>query len=67
MLAQSIIQDRHRWQVGNDLSLDILKDKWLPQPSTFQLTSGPYEVPSDAKVSSLTDPHTKAQRVDMIR
>ena len=40
MVAQSIIRERHRWQrhrwqVGNGLSLYILKDKWLPLPSTF--------------------------------
>ena len=39
----------------------------VAQPSTFQLTSIPYEVPSDAKVSLLIDPHTKAWRVDTIR
>ena len=42
-------------------------DKWLPQPSTFQVTSRPNEVPSDAKVSLLIDPHTRAWRTDMIR
>ena len=42
-------------------------DKWLPQPSTFQFTCRPNGVPSDAKVSLLIDPHTRAWRTDMIQ
>ena len=52
--------------MGNGHNLNIWKDNWLPQPSTFQVISRPAEVPTDAKVSLLIDPHTKAWRSDMI-
>ena len=65
LAAQPIVQKRH-WQVGNGHSLNILKDKWLNQPSTFKLTSCPISVPFDAQVSLLIDPYTRAWKVDTI-
>ena len=64
--AQPIIQRGHHWQVGNGHSLQIWRDKWLTQPSTFTLTSRPLTVPYDAKVSILINPHTRAWRTNMV-
>ena len=66
MAAQPIIQRGHHWQVGNGHSLQIWRDKWLTQPSTFTLTSRPLTVPYDAKVSMLIDPHDRAWRTGPI-
>ena len=60
MTAQSLIQKGYRWQVGNRLSLNILKDKWLHKPSTFTITSRPVDVPLDAMVSLLIKLYTRA-------
>ena len=46
MASQPIIQTGHCWQVGNGHSLQIWRDKWLIQPSTFSLTSRSPTVPS---------------------
>ena len=66
MVAQPIIQRGHCWQVGNSLSLQIWRDKWLTQPSAFNLTSKPLFVSYDAKVSMLIDPYTRAWRTDIV-
>ena len=57
-VAQDVVKHGHRWQVGNDQSIDIWNDKWLHQPSTFRLMSKPATIPTDAKVALLIDPHT---------
>ena len=36
MTAQNFVLHGHRWQVRNDLSIDIMKDKWNYQPSSFK-------------------------------
>ena len=60
MTEQSLVRKGYRWQVGNELSLNILKDKWLHKPSTFTVTSKPVDVPLDATVSLLINPCTSA-------
>ena len=47
-------------QVENGQAMTIIKDKWIPKPSTFKLTSKHPEIPTDAKVSLLIDPCTRA-------
>ena len=53
--------------MGNGQSLHIWRDKWLTKPSNFKFTSSPANVPHDAKVSLLIDPHTEAWRTDMVQ
>lgn len=67
MAAQSIIQHRHRWQGGDGSSIDIRKDKWLPQPSTFCITVPPICMPLDVKVNTLIDPGTRDWNSSMVR
>ena len=67
MAMQSLIQQGYRWQVGNGLSLNILKDKWLHKPTTFNVISKPMIVPLDARVSLLIDPYTRSWKLAMIK
>ena len=67
LAAQSIVRQGTRWHVGNGCCVEIFKDKWLHQPSTFRLTSQPIAVPFNAKVSLLIDPHTVAWRTDVVQ
>jgi len=60
MAAQYIVQQGYQWQVENGQAITIVKDKWIPKPSTFKLTSRHPEIPTDAKVSLLIDPCTRA-------
>ena len=64
---QSLVQQGYRWQVGNGLSLNILKDKWLHKPTTFNVISKPMIVPLDARVSLLLDPYTWSWKSTMIK
>ena len=41
MVAQKIVKQGCRWQVGNGTSVGIWTDKWLPKPSTFKVISLP--------------------------
>ena len=66
MVAQPIVQRRHYWQVWNDHSLNILRYKWLNEPSTFKLISRPVSVPFNTQVSLLIDPYTRAWKADMV-
>ncbi|KAL4615193.1 hypothetical protein ACB092_07G106400 [Castanea dentata] len=67
MAAQSIVRQGTWWQVGNGRAIEICKDKWLHEPSTFRLTSQAIVVPSDAKVSLLINPHIAAWRTDTVQ
>ena len=66
LATQSIVWKGHQWQVRKGHSLNILRDKWLNEPSTFKLTSRLVSVPFDARVSLLTDPYTRAWKAEMI-
>ena len=66
-LAQSVVHNGHRWQVGNGESIRVWHDRWLPNPSTFKLTSPPVGLPFDAWVSSLIDPSDKCWHINMVR
>ena len=67
MAAQPIVRQGTWWHVGNGHSVEIFRDKWLHQCSTFRLTSQPIVVPSDAKVSLINDPHIVSWRIDMVQ
>ena len=54
MTAQSLVKKGYRGQVGNRLSLNILKD--LHKPSTFTVTPRPLDV----TISLLINPYTRA-------
>ena len=58
MAVQSLVQQGYRGHVGNGLSLNILKDKWLHKPTAFNVISKTMIVPLDARVSLLIDPYT---------
>ena len=66
LATQSIVWRGHQWQVRKGHSLNILRDKWLNEPSTFKLTSRLVSVLFDARVSLLTDPYTRAWKAEMI-
>lgn len=45
MAAQNVVRRGIRWQVGNELSIQIWKDKWLPTPSTQKVIFPPSCLP----------------------
>jgi hypothetical protein len=47
------------WRVGNRHSVQIWKDRWVPNPSTFKIFSPPTLLDPDAKVCDLVDTNSK--------
>ena len=55
LAAQPIFKHGMRWQVGNGENIYIWKDKWIPNPSTYQIISPRTLLPEDATVNVLID------------
>lgn len=51
--APQILRDGMRWLVGNGRRIEIWKDKWIPNPTTFKVVSPQFVLDPDAKVSEL--------------
>ena len=67
MTVQKIIQQGYRWQVGNGDSISVWTDKWLPISTTFRITSHPYALPTNSRVTSLIDQETRQWRIGFIK
>ncbi|KAL5572866.1 hypothetical protein UlMin_022463 [Ulmus minor] len=39
--GREIIEKGSRWRVGSGKNIDIFKDRWLPEPSNFKVTTPP--------------------------
>lgn len=65
--AQSLLKDGLKWQVGNGRDVYIWKDKWTPNPTTFQIISPLTILPIDAKVSALIDEENGVWKTSLIR
>lgn len=55
MAAQKIVQQGLRWQIGNGLSVQVWKDKWLPNSSTYKVVSPRLDSSLALRVSDLID------------
>lgn len=53
--TQSLIRDGAKWQVGNGQHINIWKDKWTNNPTTFRMSSPQRILPMETKVSALID------------
>ena len=56
-----------RWQVGSGENIYIWKDKWIPNPSTYQVISPRTLLPEDAIVNVLIDADHGTWRSDLVR
>ncbi|KAL5562410.1 hypothetical protein UlMin_032157 [Ulmus minor] len=50
--GRDIIEKGSRWRVGSRKNIDIFKDRWLPEPSNFKVTTPPM-LPRVFKVAML--------------
>ncbi|KAL0004819.1 hypothetical protein SO802_012380 [Lithocarpus litseifolius] len=60
MVAQKIIQQGYRWQVGNEDSILVWTDKWLPTSTIFCITSHPHALPTYSRVALSINGNTAA-------
>ena len=54
------------WRVGNGEQVQIWKDKWLPQPSTYMVQSPPVLLYPNALVSELIDKDTQWWKLNIL-
>ena len=65
--AQSLISDGVKWQVGNGKHINIWKDKWTNNPTTFRISSPQRILPVETRVSALINAKSGAWKTSMIR
>ena len=66
MVAQNLVQHGHRWQVRNGSSIDIRRDKWTHQPSSFKLIAPLANLAMGAQVNLFIEPHSREWNTSMI-
>jgi hypothetical protein len=54
------------WRVGNGYKVQIWKDRWFPNPSTFKIITPPTLLDLEAMVSSLVDVHSKWWNIPLL-
>jgi len=53
--------------VGNGHSINMWKDKWTNNPTTFQIASPPKLIPMETMVSALIDANSGAWKANMVQ
>lgn len=53
--ACNLLKDGLVWKIGDDASVKIWKDKWLPTPTTYSVQSPIRILDEDARVLELID------------
>ncbi|XP_075670237.1 uncharacterized protein LOC142640006 [Castanea sativa] len=66
MATQDVVQKGLRWQVGNGRSIGIWKDKWLPTPFSYKVTSLLSTFHEDAQVVELIDSNSGTWKHDIL-
>ncbi|XP_042942917.1 uncharacterized mitochondrial protein AtMg00310-like [Carya illinoinensis] len=60
LAAKPLLEEGLVWRLGNDQSIKIWQDKWLPTPSSYRVQSGINILGVEARVAKLIDRDTKA-------
>ena len=69
MAAKSVVEDGIRWSIGNGESVLIWKDKWIPKPNTYKITTHINPLLYNEKVLTLIDKEWavwKSERINSI-
>ena len=67
MVAMPILQSRHNWRVGNGVSINALKDKWLPNFPTNKVLNPIEDNWGELMVCELINPELNAWRYEDIQ
>ena len=66
MVAQPILLSGHCWRVGNGLSINILKDRWIPNYPTNSILHLVHEDVEGMMVADLINPNLHIWRIEEI-
>lgn len=66
IVAQNLVQHGHQWQVRNGSSIDIRRDKWTHQPSSFKLIAPLASLLMGEQVNLFIEPLSKEWNTSMI-
>ena len=61
-----VIRKGIRWRVGNGKMIHIWEDKWLPNPTTYNVCSPLQDIGDFPMVSSLIDEETRHWKVERV-
>ena len=67
MAAKSVVEEGIHWSIGNGESVQIWKDKWVPKPDTYKITTLINPLLYNEKVSTLIDKERVVWKTEMIK
>ena len=67
MAAQALVRRGVRWQVGDGERIQVWKDKWLPNPSTYKVVTSENLGPRVTWVRDIIDGDKMEWRANLIR
>ncbi|KAK4389697.1 putative mitochondrial protein [Sesamum angolense] len=65
--ARELLISGYRWQIGSGVGVRLWRDRWLPRPMNFRITSAPRVLHSEARVAKLIDRNTGCWQTDLVR
>jgi hypothetical protein len=54
------------WRIRNGATVQIWKDKWIPNPSTFRIVTPPNILSPNATVKELFEPNLKGWNIPLL-
>ena len=66
MTAQSLVKEGLRWRVGNEASIRIWEDRWLPNPSAHRIITPKLFLHADTRVEELINGANAEWRTEVI-
>ncbi|KAL0303490.1 UNVERIFIED_CONTAM: hypothetical protein Sradi_6217100 [Sesamum radiatum] len=57
----------YRWQIGDGKTVRVWSDRWIPRPSSFQVTTAPNLLPLDATINTLFGEEGEAWNESLVR
>ena len=66
MAAQNVVKHGLRWRIGNGEKVKVWGDKWLPTPSTYQVTSPRMFLQVETLVGDLIDKEKACWKTEVI-
>jgi hypothetical protein len=62
----NLLEERLIWCVGNGEKIRIWQDKWIPQPSTYQIKSRPLQLDPQATIRDVMEGDQKGWNFELV-